>query len=92
MADRTNQIGILYKKDGTKVAEGVEGKNLVSITGLTEGTVVATGDYQISCKDTITDLESSKVDVEGFTVFLTPEVPTNVKTDATADGANITFE
>lgn len=92
MADRTNQIGILYKKDGTKVMEGVEGKNLVSVTGLPEGTEVAASDYQVSCKDTITGLESTKTDVEGFTVFLTPAAPTNVKAEATADGANITFE
>lgn len=90
MADRTNDTEVIYKKDGTKVVEGEKGSLTTAITGLTGGTVVATGDYQIAFKDSVTGLESDKVDIPGFTVEKVPEQPADVKTTATDDGANVT--
>lgn len=92
MADRTNDIEIIYKKDGTKVIESDKGSLTTVIAGLEAGTVVADGDYQISFKNTVTGLESEKVNIPGFTVETAPEAPTNVKTDATKDGASVTAE
>lgn len=92
MTDRTNDTEVIYKKDGTKVAEGEKGSLTTAITGLTGGTVVATGDYQIAFKDSVTGLESEKVNIPGFTVETTPEAPTGVKSEATDGGANISAE
>lgn len=89
MADRTNDTEVIYKKDGTKVVEGAKGVLSTAITGLSAGTVVADGDYQISFKDSTTELESAKVDVPGFTVETAPEVPTDVKAESTDEGANV---
>lgn len=90
MADRTNDIEVIYKKDGTKVVEGEKGSLTTAITGLTGGTVVADGDYQMTFKDSVTGLESDKVDIPGFTVESVPEQPTDVKTAPTDDGAKVT--
>ncbi|MDT6953218.1 hypothetical protein [Companilactobacillus alimentarius] len=90
MADRTNDTEVIYKKDGTKVVEGEKGSLTTAITGLTGGTVVADGDYQMTFKDSVTGLESDKVDIPGFTVESAPEQPTDVKTAPTDDGAKVT--
>ncbi|WCG36317.1 hypothetical protein [Companilactobacillus farciminis] len=90
MADRTNDTEVIYKKDGTKVVEGEKGSLTTAITGLAGGTVVATGDYQIAFKDSVTGLESDKVDIPGFTVESAPEQPADVKTAPTDDGAKVT--
>lgn len=92
MADRTNDTEVIYKKDGTKVIEGEKGILSTAITGLAGGTVVADGDYQISFKDSVTGLESAKVDVSGFTVEVTPAEPSNVKVDPTSDGGKVSAE
>lgn len=92
MANRTNEIEVIYKKDGTKVLEGEKGALTTAITGLTGGTTVADGDYKISFKDATTGLESEKVDVPGFTVEKTPDKPADVKADATSDGANVSAD
>lgn len=92
MANRTNEIEVIYKKDGTKVLEGEKGALTTAINGLTGGTAVADGDYQIAFKDAATGLESEKVNIPGFTVETTPEAPTGVKSEATDGGANISAE
>lgn len=92
MADRTNDIEVIYKKDGTKVVEGEKGSLTTVITGLSGGTVVADGDYQIAFKDSVTGLESDKVDIPGFTVGEAPEQPADVKTTPTNEGANVTAD
>lgn len=90
MADRSKDIEVVYDKAGNKVTEGEVGTETAVITGLVAGTVVADGDYQISFKDSVTGLESEKVDVKGWTVLTpAPEAPTDVTSTATADGATI---
>lgn len=92
MADRTNETEVIYKKDGTKVVEGIKGSFTTAITGLASGTVVADGDYQITFKDSNTGLESEKVNIPGFTVETAPAAPSEVKTESTQDGAKISAE
>ena len=85
--DHSQQSLVLYKKDGTKVATGTKGQSVVTLTGLSQGTVVNAGDYQVSY---ITDggSESGKVDVPAFTVPVS--APTGVAAVSTNDGATIT--
>ena len=85
--DRSQQTLVLYKKDGTKVATGTKEQSVVTLTGLNQGTVVSTGEYQVSY---ITDggNESSKVDVPAFTIPVSS--PTSVAAVPTSDGAKIT--
>jgi len=52
----------LYKKTDLKTILGTSDNTKVAITGLTAGTVVATGDYVIQHDGTTTD-------VQGFTVL-----------------------
>lgn len=54
----------IYKKDGTKVAEGA---SPLSITGVAAETAVAKGDYQ--AVRVINDVESKKVDIPAFTTL-----------------------
>lgn len=91
MADRSKDIEVVYFKAGNKVAEGKVGTGSAAVTGLAPGTVVADGDYKVTFKDSVTDLESEKVDVKGWTVLTpAPEAPTDVTSTATNDGAVIT--
>lgn len=53
----------VYKKDGTKVLDGVASPAVV--TGLTADTQYAKGDYQVSAIDDDKP-ESAKVDVPAF--------------------------
>lgn len=92
MADRTNQILTVYDKTGKAVFTGEKGETSVAITGLAAGTEAAVGDYQVTYKDVTTNVESEKVDIPGFTVFLVPDAPVNIKSVATADGATISAE
>lgn len=87
--DRSKDIEVIYDKEGNKVTEGEVGTKTAVITGLVVGTVVADGDYQISFKDSVTGLESQKVNIPGFTVETAPEAPTDVTSTATNDGATI---
>lgn len=89
--DRSKDIVVIYDKAGNKVTEGEVGTGTATITGLTAGTVVADGDYQAAFKDSVTGEESSKVDIQGWTVLTpAPEAPTDVASTATTDGATIT--
>jgi len=91
MADRSKDIEVVYDKTGNKIGESEVGIASVAVTGLVAGTVVADGDYKITFKDSVTGLESEKVDVKGWTVLSpAPEVPTDVTSTATNDGAAIT--
>ncbi|CAJ1189229.1 hypothetical protein CPEBRM1_ABPJDJAI_01128 [Companilactobacillus paralimentarius] len=91
MADRSKDIEIVYFKAGNKVAESKVGEASVAVTGLAAGTVVADGDYKVTFKDSVTNLESEKVDVKGWTVLTpAPEAPTDVTATPTTDGAVIT--
>lgn len=91
MADRSKDIEVVYNKEGSKIGESKVGEASVTITGLAGGTVVADGDYQVTFKDSVTGLESEKVDVKGWTVLTpAPEAPTDVTSTATNDGATIT--
>ncbi|HCD07898.1 MAG TPA: hypothetical protein DEQ50_06530 [Lactobacillus sp.] len=90
MADRSKDTEVVYKKDGSKIGESKVGEASVTITGLAGGTVVAEGDYQVTFKDSVTGLESEKVNVPGWTVLKTPEVPTGVASTPTHDGATVT--
>lgn len=89
--DRSKDIVVIYDKAGNKVTEGEVGTGTATITGLTAGTVVADGDYQAAFKDSVTGEESSKVDIQGWTVLTpAPEAPTDVASTATDDGATVT--
>lgn len=91
MADRSKDIEVVYFKAGNKVAESKVGEASATVTGLAPGTVVADGDYKVTFKDSVTGLESEKVDVKGWTVLTpAPEAPTDVTSTATTDGAVIT--
>lgn len=91
MADRSKDIEVVYDKTGNKVGESEVGVASVAITGLAAGTVVADGDYKVTFKDSVTGLESEKVDAKGWTVLTpAPEAPTDVTSTATTDGATIT--
>lgn len=90
MADRSKDIEVVYDKTGNKVGESEVGVASVAITGLAAGTVVADGDYKVTFKDSVTGLESEKVDAKGWTVLTpAPEAPTDVTSTATNDGATI---
>ena len=90
MADRSKDIEVVYDKAGNKIGESEIGVASVAVTGLAAGTVVADGDYKVTFKDSVTGLESEKVDVKGWTVLTpAPEAPTDVTSTATADGATI---
>lgn len=65
----------IYKKDGTKVAEGA---SPLSITGVAAETTVAKGDYQ--AVRVINDIESGKVDIPAFTTLAEQE-PATLKLD-----------
>lgn len=65
----------IYKKDGTKVAEGV---SPLSITGITAGTTFAKGDFQ--AVRVVSDIESAKVDLPAFTTLAEQE-PALLKSD-----------
>lgn len=67
----------IYKKDGTKVAEGA---SPLSITGVTAETTVAKGDYQ--AVRVTNDVESKKVDIPAFTT-LSEQEPDSLKLDQT---------
>ncbi|GEO78521.1 hypothetical protein FD29_GL002043 [Companilactobacillus mindensis DSM 14500] len=69
MTDRSKDIEVVYFKAGNKVAEGKVGTGSAAVTGLAPGTVVADGDYKVTFKDSVTGLESTKVDVKGWTVL-----------------------
>ena len=84
MADRSKDIEVVYFKAGNKVAEGKVGTGSAAVTGLKPGTVVADGDYKVTFKDSVTNLESEKVDVKGWTV-LTPAPSQPAKTPSTDD-------
>lgn len=84
MADRSKDIEVVYFKAGNKVAEGKVGTGSAAVTGLAPGTVVADGDYKVAFKDSITDLESEKVDVKGWTV-LTPAPSQPAKTPSAVE-------
>ena len=58
----------IYKKDGTKVAEGV---SPLSITGIAAETPVAKGDYQAVRVNG--SIESTKVDIPAFTTLAEQE-------------------
>ena len=58
----------IYKKDGTKVAEG---ESPLAITGLEPETVVAAGDYQ--AVRVVGEIESAKVDIPAFTTLTEQE-------------------
>ncbi|WP_187349018.1 hypothetical protein [Lactiplantibacillus plantarum] len=73
-----------YQK-GNETAIATGDATSVAITGLSAGTVVATGDYQVAYVDG--SQTSDKVDVPGFTVLAAPQ---DVKATATTDGANVT--
>ena len=89
--DRSKDIEVVYDKTGNKIGESEVGVASVAVTGLAAGTVVADGDYKITFKDSVTDLESEKVDVKGWTVLTpAPEAPADVTSTATNDGAVIT--
>ncbi|GEO78527.1 hypothetical protein FD29_GL002048 [Companilactobacillus mindensis DSM 14500] len=91
MADRSKDIEVIYFKAGNKVGESKVGEASAAVTGLAPGTVVADGDYKVTFKDSVTGLESAKVDVKGWTVLTpAPEAPTDVTSTATNDGAVIT--
>ncbi|KRK34380.1 hypothetical protein [Loigolactobacillus bifermentans] len=81
----------IYKKGTTDVAFTGD-DTTVTITGLTAGTVVAAGDYQISRYDADTKEESAMVDVPGFTVNTPPEDPDKVNAAPTDDGATVTSD
>ncbi|TLQ03650.1 hypothetical protein FEZ51_08575 [Pediococcus stilesii] len=86
--DRTKQHLVVYDKSGSKKFEGKVEENSVAITGLTAGTVVADGDYQVAWSDGVQ--ESTKVDVPGFTTLTpAPTDATEVTSTATSDGANV---
>lgn len=79
MTDRSKDIEVVYFKAGNKVAEGTVGTGSASVTGLKPGTVVADGDYKVTFKDSVTGLESEKVDVKGWTVLTpAPSKPSDV--------------
>lgn len=63
--DRSNQSLVVYK-DGNPVENGDVGAKQVAITGLTPGTQVAAGDYQVAYTDGTNT--SDKVDVPAFNV------------------------
>ena len=89
--DRSKDIEVVYDKAGNKIGESEVGTASFAVTGLAAGTVVADGDYQITFKDSVTGLESEKVDAKGWTVLTpAPEAPTSVTSTATDDGATIT--
>lgn len=67
----------IYKKDGTKVAEGA---SPLSITGVTAETTVAKGDYQ--AVRVTNDVESKKVDIPAFKT-LSEQEPASLKLDQT---------
>ena len=67
----------IYKKDGTKAAEGA---SPLSITGLVAETTVAKGDYQ--AVRVTNDVESLKVDIPAFTT-LSEQEPASLKLDQT---------
>jgi len=91
MADRSKDIEVVYDKTGNKIGESEIGVASVAVTGLAAGTVVADGDYQVAFKDSVTGLESEKVDAKGLTVLTpAPEAPTDVTATPTNDGATIT--
>lgn len=74
----------IYKKDETKVAEGV---SPLTITGVEPETSVAKGDYQATRVDG--DMESTKVDIAAFTT-LAEEGPAvfNLQSEATPTNSN----
>ncbi|MBS0950704.1 hypothetical protein ABC426_11810 [Lactiplantibacillus plantarum] len=79
-------LSIYAKGNDTAIATG--DATSATITGLTPGTVVATGDYQVAYVDG--DQSSDKVDVPGFTVLTAkPADPADVKSTATTDGAKV---
>lgn len=84
MADRSKDIEVIYFKAGNKVAESKVGEASAAVTGLAPGTVVADGDYKVTFKDSVTGLESTKVDVKGWKV-LTPAPSQPAKTPSTDD-------
>ncbi|GAB5055872.1 hypothetical protein COSHB9_02590 [Companilactobacillus alimentarius] len=89
--DRSKDIEVIYDKAGNKVGESEVGTSSYTVTGLAAGTVVADGDYQVAFKDSVTGLESEKVDAKGWTVLTpAPEAPTDVTSTATTNGATIT--
>lgn len=91
VTDRSKDIVVIYDKSGNKIVEGEVGTGTATITGLAAGTVVADGDYQVAFKDSVTGKESSKVDIQGWTVLTpAPEAPTDVASTATDDGAKVT--
>lgn len=77
-----------YQK-GNETAIATGDATSVAITGLSAGTVVATGDYQVAYVDG--SQTSDKVDVPGFTVLAAkPADPQDVEATATTDGASVT--
>lgn len=62
----------IYKKDGTKVAEGI---SPISITGIAANTQVAKGDYKAT--RLVNGVESAKVDIPAFKTLSEqePETP-----------------
>ena len=90
MANRSKDIEVVYDKAGNKIGESEIGVASVAVTGLAAGTVVADGDYKVTFKNSVTGLESEKVDAKGWTVLTpAPEAPTDVTSTATNDGATI---
>lgn len=82
-------LNVYAKGNDTAIATG--DATSATITGLTAGTVVATGDYQVAYVDG--NQSSDKVDVPGFTVLAAnPANPADVKSTATTDGANVTAD
>lgn len=83
---------VVFKKEDLKTVVFTGDDKTVAITGLAEGTVVATGDYKVAYRDSEGVLkDSALVDVPGFTVKVTVEdAPTDVAAGATDDGANVT--
>lgn len=66
--DRSQQKLVLFKKDGTKLAEGALGTSSVSLATLPVGTVAAAGDYQVAFTDADDTNTSAKVDIPAFTI------------------------
>lgn len=63
----------IYKKDGTKVTEGV---SPLFITGIASDTAIAKGDYQ--AVRVVNNTESTKVDIPAFTTLAEQEPETPV--------------
>lgn len=90
--DRSKDTMIIFDKKGTQVFEGQVGTKEATVTGLTAGTVVADGDYQIAFKDSETGEVSEKVDAKGWTVLTPTPEPADTASTPTNDGATITAE